>query len=172
MFFLRNFAHVHVTITHNTADNLARTGKTRMQALQDVCLPVRTIIISNYRYIIQPAEKQLLIVELRSCLGTLGDSMFPDGRCSTFKVHRARIFHRCGLKSIPWVLKGSSTESSCSRASTRSWEAGGGALQPQRVHYSDLVSYQCTVDESSSARILFGASYIPPAWKLGLNCPC
>jgi hypothetical protein len=27
-------------------------------------------------------------------------------------------------------------------------------LQPRRVHYS-LVSYQCTVDESSSARILF-----------------
>jgi hypothetical protein len=32
-----------------------------MQALQDVCLPIRTIIMSNYRYIIQPAEKQLLI---------------------------------------------------------------------------------------------------------------
>ena len=48
-------------------------------------------------------------------------------------------------------------------------------MQPRRVHYSDQVSYQCTVDESSSARILFAypsASYIPPAWKLGLNCPC
>ena len=84
MFFLRNFAHVHVTITHNTADNLARTGKTRMQALQDVCLPVRTIIISNYRYIIQPAEKQLLIVKLRSYFGTLGDSMMEGVAPSKF----------------------------------------------------------------------------------------
>ena len=37
--------------------------------------------MSNYRYIIQPAEKQLLInliliVKLRGCLGTLGDSSY------------------------------------------------------------------------------------------------
>jgi hypothetical protein len=57
----RNFAHVHVTISHDTANNLAKTGKTRMLAQQDVCLPIRTITMSNYRYIIQTAEKQLLI---------------------------------------------------------------------------------------------------------------
>jgi hypothetical protein len=38
--------------------------------------------------------------------------------------------------------------------------------------------YQCTVDESSSARSICSLipvrlmSLIPPAWKLGLNCPC
>jgi hypothetical protein len=39
--------------------------------------------MSNYRYIIQPAEKQLLINidrQLARCLGTLGTSMSPDGK--------------------------------------------------------------------------------------------
>ena len=62
--------------------------------------PFARITMSNYRYIIQAAEKQLLINidrQVARQLGHVGYLHVPRWGCST--LHRARIFQGRGLKT-------------------------------------------------------------------------
>ena len=105
--------------------------------------PFARITMSNYRYIIQAAEKQLLIdIDLQVAwqLGHVGYLHVPRWGHST--LHRARIFSRAWPENEGLILHVAELVQDLEGQEEEARDQlRGGTLQPWRVRYSDLVSY-------------------------------
>jgi hypothetical protein len=96
--------------------------------------PFARITMSNYHYIIQAAEKQLLIKidrQVARQLGHVGYLHVPRWGRST--LHRARIFQGRGLKSKVCILHVAELVQGLEGQEEARDQLRGGTLQPWRV---------------------------------------
>jgi hypothetical protein len=95
--------------------------------------------------------------------------MSPNGGRST--LHRARIFQGRGLKTKICILHVAELVQGLGGQEEVRDQLRGGTLQPWRVRYSDLVSYQCKARNICSLIPVPLIYHLLGSWKMGLNFP-